>query len=114
VIVLYDGDCGFCRRSVEWALKRDRNHVLTAETIQSPTGERLLADLTPEQRLREAHVIHDDGRRESGGAAARAVLNALPSTRGLARVVSVSPGLTERGYRFVANHRGLFGRLTRR
>ena len=111
MIVLYDADCGFCRRSVEWALRRDYYRRLTATPIQSRMGEFLLGDLTPEQRLREVHVINDDGRRSSGGAAVKDVLRTLPSTRGLARVVSVSPRLTQIGYRFVADHRGLFGRL---
>jgi predicted DCC family thiol-disulfide oxidoreductase YuxK len=111
VIVLYDGDCGFCRRSVCWALRRDRDRKLSAAPIQSPTGEHLLADLTPEQRLREVHVIHDDGHRSSGGAAVKDVLTALPSTHALARVISVSPRMTELGYRVVANNRSLFGRL---
>jgi predicted DCC family thiol-disulfide oxidoreductase YuxK len=114
VIVLYDGDCGFCRRSVDWALRRDRDGRLTATPIQSPAGERLLADLTPEQRLRAVHVIDDEGRRSSGGAAVREVLNVLPSSRALARVVSVSPRLTELGYRVVAGNRALFGRLASR
>jgi predicted DCC family thiol-disulfide oxidoreductase YuxK len=113
VIVLYDGDCGFCRRSVDWALRRDRDSRLTATPIQSPAGERLLADLAPEQRLREVHVIHDDGRRSSGGAAVKDVLNVLPSARALARVVSVSPRMTELGYRVVANNRGLFAHLAK-
>ena len=111
MIVLYDADCGFCRRSVDWALRRDRDRRLTATPIQSTMGEFLLADLTPEQRLREVHVINDDGHRSSGGAAVKDVLKALPSTHSLARVVSVSPRMTQLGYRFVANHRGAFGRL---
>jgi predicted DCC family thiol-disulfide oxidoreductase YuxK len=113
VIVLYDGDCGFCRRSVDWALRRDLERRLTATPIQSSMGEYLLADLTPEQRLREVHVINDDGRRSSGGAAVKDVLKALPTTRGLARVVSVSPRMTQLGYRLIANNRGLFGKLVR-
>src|SRR6185436_11986729 len=92
-------------------LQRDRDRRLTATPIQSPIGEYLLADLTPEERLRQVHLIHDDGHRSSGGTAVKDVLEALPSTRGLARVVSVSPRMTQVGYRFVANHRTLFGRL---
>jgi predicted DCC family thiol-disulfide oxidoreductase YuxK len=111
VIVLYDGDCGFCRRSVDWVLRRDRDRRLTATPIQSTTGDFLLSDLTPEERVREVHVINDDGRRSSGGAAVKDVLDALPSTRALARVVSVSPRMTQLGYRFVASNRGVFGRL---
>ena len=79
MIVLYDGDCGFCRWTVAWALKRDRNGVLEIAPIQSPTGDRLLADLPPAERLSSVHVVGDDGGRESGGAAVREVLDALPS-----------------------------------
>jgi predicted DCC family thiol-disulfide oxidoreductase YuxK len=111
VIVLYDGDCGFCRWSVNWALRRDRDRRLTATPIQSTTGEFLLGDLKPDERLREVHVINDDGSRSSGGAAVKEVLTALPTSRALARVVSVSPRMTQLGYRFVARNRSLFGRL---
>lgn len=113
VIVLYDLDCGFCRWTLDWALKRDRDHVLEAHPIQSPRGDELLADLTPEERLRSAHVVHEDGRRESAGAAVRAVLEVLPSARPLAWLANLSPRATEAGYRFVANHRGFFGKLVR-
>jgi predicted DCC family thiol-disulfide oxidoreductase YuxK len=105
-IVLYDGDCGFCRWMVAWALERDRDHVLTVAPIQSPTGERLLADLEPAERLRSVHVVHDDGRRTSGGAAVREVLGVLPAARRFAPL-----GGAEWAYRLVAAQRGRISRL---
>jgi predicted DCC family thiol-disulfide oxidoreductase YuxK len=111
VIVLFDSDCGFCRRTLDWALARDRDHLLEPHPIQSATGAELLADLDPTERLRSAHVIHDDGRRESGGAAMRAVLDVLPSARRLAWLARLSPRATDAGYRVVARHRSFFGRL---
>ena len=113
VIVLYDSDCGFCRWTLEWALARDSGHALEPHPIQSAKGGELLSDLDPEARMREAHVVHDDGRRESGGAAMRAVLDALPSARRLAWLARLSPRATDASYRFVARHRGAFGRLVR-
>jgi predicted DCC family thiol-disulfide oxidoreductase YuxK len=113
VIVLYDSDCGFCRWTLAWALKRDRNHVLDTHPIQSDRGAELLADLDPEERMSQAHVVHDDGRRESGGAAMRAVLDVLPPARRLAWLARLSPRATDAGYRFVARHRAAFGRLVR-
>jgi predicted DCC family thiol-disulfide oxidoreductase YuxK len=111
VIILYDGECRFCRWAVAWALDRDERRAVHVAPIQSSTGARLLADIAPAERLREVHVVHDDGRRESGGTAARAVLSALPSTRRLARLADLSPRATDALYAFVADHRGQFGRL---
>jgi predicted DCC family thiol-disulfide oxidoreductase YuxK len=113
VIVLYDSDCGFCRWTLDWALKRDREHVLEPHPIQSARGAELLADLDPAERLRQAHVVHAYGRRESGGAAMRAVLDVLPPARRLAWLARLSPRATDAGYRFVARHRAVFGRLVR-
>src|SRR4051794_215605 len=111
-IVLYDGECGFCRWAVAWALERDRDGVLSVAPIQSPTGAQLLADLDPAERLRAVHVVHDDGRRESGGAAARAVLEA--TARPLARLAGMSPRATELVYRLVAGNRSRVSRLVPR
>lgn len=38
LIVYYDGDCGFCQRSVAWALARDRARLLSAVPSRSPKG----------------------------------------------------------------------------
>ena len=112
MIVLYDGDCGFCRWMVAWALERDRDGVLTVAPIQSPAGERLLADLEPAERLRSVHVVHDDGRRTSGGAAAREVLEV--TARPLARLAAFSPRVTDLVYRLVAGQRSRLSRLVPR
>jgi predicted DCC family thiol-disulfide oxidoreductase YuxK len=113
VIVLYDSDCGFCRWTLNWALARDSNHVLEPHPIQSDTGAELLSDMDPEERMRSAHVVHEDGRRESAGAAMRAVLDVLPPARRLAWLARISPRATDAAYRVVARHRGAFGRLVR-
>jgi predicted DCC family thiol-disulfide oxidoreductase YuxK len=112
VIVLYDGDCGFCRWMVAWALERDRYRVMEVAPIQSPTGERLLAGLEPAERLRTVHVVRDDGRRTSGGAAAREVLEV--TARPLARLAAFSPRATDLVYRLVAGQRSRLSRLVPR
>jgi predicted DCC family thiol-disulfide oxidoreductase YuxK len=106
VIVLYDEDCGFCRWTLAWALERDRERALEIAPIQSETGTRLLADMDPAERLCAVHVVHADARRESGGAAVRDVLNALPSRNPLARVASIPLA-----YRFAAKNRSWLSRL---
>jgi predicted DCC family thiol-disulfide oxidoreductase YuxK len=111
VTVLYDHDCGFCRWSVARLLAWDRAGRLRALTIQSPEGQRLLADLTPEQRLASAHAIDAAGRRTSGGDALAPVAALLPGGAPLAALARRAPGLARAGYRAVAGRRTLFGRL---
>ncbi|CEK15360.1 hypothetical protein CWRG_01132 [Chthonomonas calidirosea] len=109
--ILWDGECGFCRRTVEWLLRRDRQHLFEAVPYQTAQDPRL----TPELRracAQAVHVITADGKVLRG---ARAVLFLLESIGGgkLARWASYPPlvWLLEAAYRFVANHRDIFDRL---
>jgi predicted DCC family thiol-disulfide oxidoreductase YuxK len=111
MIVLYDADCGFCRWAMAWALDHDPRRVLVAVPIQSSLGSQLLADLSPDERLAAAHVVRDDGARDSGGAAAAEVLGALPRTRSLARLARRLPAPTAALYGLLATHRYGFGRF---
>lgn len=36
IVIIYDGDCGLCRGSVEWLKKRDRNSIFLYEALQDP------------------------------------------------------------------------------
>ena len=109
--VLYDENCRFCRRSVDWIRALDRRHELSFEPIGSPTGERLLADLSPEERYASWHLVEADGRRYSAGAAFAPLLRRLPALRLLAPVSERVPRATERAYQLVSRHRGSLGRL---
>jgi predicted DCC family thiol-disulfide oxidoreductase YuxK len=111
VTVLYDRDCGFCRWSVGRLLAWDRGGRLRPVAIQSEEGERLLADLTPEQRLASAHAIDAAGRRTSGGDAIAPVAGALPGGRPLAALARRAPGLSRAGYDAIAGRRPLLGKL---
>ena len=112
VTVLYDHDCGFCRWSVGRLLAWDRAGRLRPLAIQSAEGQRLLADLTPEQRLASAHAVDaartaDLGRRCPGAGGRRA---ARRGPAGGARAARAGRW-PARGYRAVAGRRSLFGRL---
>jgi len=114
VIVLYDLDCGFCRWTAAWIVRLDPGERLVAAPIQSPLGSELLADLPPADRLAAAHMIDDEGRRHSAGAAAAEVISALDRTHVLARVARISPRTTDRLYGAVARRRMYFGRFVGR
>lgn len=111
VTVLYDHDCGFCRWSVGRLLAWDRAHRLRPVAIQSDEGRRLLATLTPEQRLASAHAIDAAGRRASGGDALAPIAAVLPGGAPLAALGRRAPALARASYRAVADRRSLLGRL---
>lgn len=41
-LLLYDGVCGFCNRTVQFVLKRDRSDVFRFAALQSALGHRIL------------------------------------------------------------------------
>jgi predicted DCC family thiol-disulfide oxidoreductase YuxK len=110
VVVLWDRDCGFCAFVLALVLRADTRGVLRPAFIQSPEGERLLADMPEPERLASFHLVDDDGRRTSGGEALTVILRELPAGRPLAAVTGALPGVTERAYRWVAEHRALLSR----
>jgi predicted DCC family thiol-disulfide oxidoreductase YuxK len=110
-VLLYDADCGFCRWAVAQVLRRDRAIRLRPVGIQSEEGERLLAVLDPAERLASWHLLTADGCLYSAGAAAVPLLRLLPGGQLGVRLFSLSPGLADRVYRWVARHRAGFGRF---
>ncbi len=105
-LVLYDADCGFCRRSLGWILRWDRSGRLEPVALQSPWAATLLDDLSEEERMASWHLVSPAGERWSAGAAAPPMLRLLPGGRLPALLLGAYPSLTERAYRFVARHRG--------
>jgi predicted DCC family thiol-disulfide oxidoreductase YuxK len=103
--VVYDVDCGFCKWLLSGLLRWDRALRLRPIALQRPEVEDLLADLTPEERMASWHLISPAGCRRSGGAAVPSLLRLLPGGRVLAGAFARFPGLTDRGYRWVAEHR---------
>jgi predicted DCC family thiol-disulfide oxidoreductase YuxK len=133
-IVIYDDDCGFCRWALAVLLSADRPRVLRSRgergalrplPLGTAEADYLLHDLTVEERNASWHVVIDppgpdqlsfdaSPARFSAGAAFVPALRSLPRGRRLAFLVARIPGLTEGGYRWVAGHRGLLGRLVPR
>jgi predicted DCC family thiol-disulfide oxidoreductase YuxK len=111
LIVLYDGDCGFCRVTLAILLTWDRANRLTPVRIQSTRGDVLLADVARQDRLRSWHLIDAHGTLHSGGAGVPVIFDALPRGRPIARGASRFPAATAHIYHWVANHRVLLGRL---
>ncbi len=111
VTILWDGDCGFCRRAVQWALKRDRSGRLEAVPWQqapSPPMDEVLSRAC----ARAVHVVREDGSRLRAGRACLFVLD-LCGFRATAALLGLPPLVwgVEAGYWLVARNRLLFSRL---
>jgi predicted DCC family thiol-disulfide oxidoreductase YuxK len=110
-LLLWDGTCGFCRRSVEALLRRDTGHLFRALPYQEAPSP----PMTPELRAacaRAFHVVTQDGRVLGAGRAALHVLARLGHPR-LAQLLSLPPLVwaVELGYWLVARNRQLFSKL---
>jgi predicted DCC family thiol-disulfide oxidoreductase YuxK len=107
--VLYDEDCGFCRWSAGRLRAWDRHGALRFAPIQA--SDDLLAAVPVTDRLAAMHVVDAGGRVWTGGAALTRLAQTLPGAAPLGAFGRRFPGLTERGYRFVAARRTRLGRL---
>jgi predicted DCC family thiol-disulfide oxidoreductase YuxK len=109
--ILYDSDCGFCKWSLDKILIWDRRRRLRPVAIQSAEGDELLAGVPPDRRLDSWHLVEQGGELHSAGAAAAPLARLLPGGRPLAFLFGRFPRITDRAYRWVANHRDRFARL---
>ncbi len=109
-IVLYDGECGFCKVILAVLLSWDRAHRLDPVPIQSERGAELLSDMPPRDRLQSWHLTGAEGTRYSGGAGIPVIFGALPLGAPAALLASRSERATSRIYDWVAAHRVLLGR----
>jgi predicted DCC family thiol-disulfide oxidoreductase YuxK len=109
-VVLYDADCGFCRACVAAVLALDRRRRLRPLALQNPEARRLLPGLSDEERMASWHLVAPAGEVTSSGAAFAPLLRQLPFGDPLAALFARFPRAAERGYRWVAEHRGAIGR----
>jgi predicted DCC family thiol-disulfide oxidoreductase YuxK len=105
-MILYDGKCGFCKRSVDFIRKRDRKGRFRFIALESEEGEDLLRDrgIVPEsvnslvliegqEALFASDAVIKIARRLQGWKWGGALLSFLPR------------GLRDRTYAWVARHR---------
>ena len=110
-LLLWDGECGFCRRSVAWAERRDTGHSFRAIPYQQAPSP----PMTPELRLacsRAVHVLTAEGEVLRAARACLWVLERVGSPV-LGRVLALPPLVwaVELGYWLVARNRRLASRV---
>jgi predicted DCC family thiol-disulfide oxidoreductase YuxK len=110
-IIVYDADCGFCRTALAAILSADRGRRLRPLALGTPEADRLLHDLTTQQREASWHLVSPDGHRESAGAAGAPLLRLLPGGALPAAALAKAPDVTQRVYEWVADHRSTLSRM---
>jgi predicted DCC family thiol-disulfide oxidoreductase YuxK len=106
-IVLFDGDCGLCQRSVQFILDHEADHELHFAPLASPTGQRLLA--AHQVTARETMVvITDDGVSVRSAGALEIARHLRRPWRWLRCCRWVPRGLRDLAYRGVARSRWLW------
>ena len=110
--LLYDGECPFCRREVDWLKARDRKGNLILEDIAAVGFDPGRYGLTREEVQSALHGILPDGRILRGMDAVRAAYRAVG--RGWLLAPTALPGLRQAadlGYRVFARYRLPLGRF---
>ena len=109
--LIWDGECGFCRRCMEWVRARDHAGIFRPLPYQEAPSPPMTPALY-ERARRAVLVIKPDSSVIEAGRAAAFVLGELGWKR-LGRFMQWRPivPLTEWGYRRVANNRGWLGRV---
>jgi len=114
-VLVWDGECGFCRRSVDYLRERVPADRLTFQPYQE--FDERPDELGDDDFARAVHLVRPDGSWTRGAEAIFDALQLAPSG-GLGRWLYLNlPGfaaVTERIYRWVAEHRGFVDRWTRR
>ena len=98
IVIIYDGECGFCKECVRWVEKKT---VITALPFQSADLARY--GLTYERCSKEVVVIING--KIFGGASAVAKLLRASGYKKIATLLTLSGALGRTGYSWVAAHR---------
>jgi len=104
-VVLFDGPCGLCQKSVQFLMRHENGTELRFASIQSEKGQELLKNmhlpLTPDEM-----VLVVNGEAFSGADAAFELCRYLTYPARILGIFRVLPkALTHRVYRWVARHR---------
>ena len=109
--LFWDGECGFCRRSVDWVQQRDARRLIHPVPYQHAPRPPM-TDRLAEQCQRAIHVLTPDGTILSAGKASLCLLELIGYPR-TARLAGLPPFIwfVECGYWLVARNRNFFSRL---
>jgi predicted DCC family thiol-disulfide oxidoreductase YuxK len=105
-IVLYDGDCGFCNRTVAYVLKNDKTEKIMFAAIQSEFAINLFKANNWESPDLSTFYFIDNGRKYEKSTAALKVAQSFSSIKKIFQIGWVVPKfIRDKGYDMIAKHR---------
>ena len=109
--LIYDGNCGFCRRWVDRVRRADRLGHLETVPYQAPDLEARFPGVSRAECVRRIHLVDEHGAVSRGAAAGREVLRRLPggSLWALPFRLPGALGIAERVYVWIAYRWGPLG-----
>ena len=113
-VVLFDGDCAFCRVCAQLLRRLDRHGRLEVLDFNQPEADALLTPLPAAERRTALHLAARDGSVHSAGPALRRAL-AEALAPGAERFLTgpAAAWFVDRGYRIVATRRHRLGWIER-
>lgn len=110
-VVIYDGQCKFCRANVAIFARLDRGGRLAFMSLHDPEVYRRWPDLTHEQLMQEMVIVDRRGRRHVGAASIRYLSRRVPLMWPLAPLLHIpfSMSVWTWLYRQIARRRYLIG-----
>lgn len=105
-IVLFDGVCNFCNRSINFIIRHDKNDYFRFAPLQSPTGQELMKKNGLEGAAPDSVVLYENGKLYTKTSAAlriaRKLNGAWPLLYGF---IIVPPFIRDIAYTIIARNR---------
>lgn len=104
-IILFDGECHFCDKSVLFILNRDKHDIFTIASLQSHIGQQLIHSLNIDKSVSSVILIDD----HKYYTESTAVLKICRHLKGFWKLfyffIIIPKPIRNMIYRFIANHR---------
>ena len=105
-LVLFDGVCNLCNRSVQTILRHDRQARFRFASLQSPLGEKLRDDLGIDREKVDSVILVEGGRWYKESDAALRIAHGLGGLWKVFGVLRLVPRpLRDAAYRLIARNR---------
>ncbi|MCE9616266.1 MAG: thiol-disulfide oxidoreductase DCC family protein [Lentisphaerae bacterium] len=106
MIVLFDGVCNLCNRSVDFIIRHDSHHAIRLASQQSAAGRRLLAEAGMADAAGTSIVVLDGARIYTRSKAALVIARAMGAPWSLFyALILIPPPMRDSLYDWIARHR---------